>query len=1050
MRRRQLSTVQRAAVMEAPPVMVPVTPPGPLRRKVRTPLALEEVVVVDTVAKAERVVEGLLEMPKETIHAVDTEVADIDLKSQGPVGHGFVTCFTVYSGPDAVYDDDTPGKTLWVETMDDDIFDVFRSWFEDHEVRKVWHNYGFDRHVLENRGLKNVDGFYGDTMHMARLYDAARLKTKGGDGYSLEALSADYLGARKVPMHEVFGLKTASKLKIRDLQGLTDDPLHLEDDDLSTRGKFICYAAYDAKATWQVREYLARELENQQWEPIIASHSAKPNFDNMLDFYLEYMVPFGELLTDMEKVGIFVDKTNHLATVEEIAKQDKEKLRAVFRDWTISLLGDDGKYFNPSSTMQIQTLLFGGAKNQKSNEFLPHKREFDIDPSLIDDVTPFQTTDPFVYVDREEFAEKARLDELKAELRALDEKSLSGSKAVLQQRFLEATSRPRPRIPETTTMRPPQTEATKTTTGGALSSSSSPLSKGAIMAMKVADLKEHLTERNVSEKDLKGLKKKDLQQRLLEVTDVVADSKEDFWEAKSMKDLTEWAKLLQVPFRQQKKKDLVAALTTQALYNHNVVQAIDSSFNNVAKLQEAAGNSVVDELEAMDKNQLKEKLKERDYEDTFKYVKTEADLRRWILRIDALKWEAERHAEQAPVEEVPVAPAVVEEAVAQEAAAAHLQEEPPSPPLVVPTEAAAPPLQEESSPPLVVPTEAAAPPLQEEPPSPPLVVPTEAAAPPLQEESSPPPLVIPARLAEVSTHALRGMCLGRCIRPPEDADRDELLRLVTTDDAYAAGLQREQQDEHGPEEWATTWDDDDDDDGSKTKTKLYKLKKTTTKVKPVLVVEAQTISLQPKKYTAKGWPAVSVDVLRDLAGKDPGEGAYGGAYDAFGAGETGRRACIALDALCQMGSIETMLGTFIEPLQELADDKSRVHSSLNFNTETGRLSSRRPNLQNQPALEKDKYHIRKAFQAEEGNMLVVADYGQLELRLLAAITGCQSMLQAFRDGGCFHSRTAVGMFDYVKAAVDSGEVLLEKGLAGADDTRPLVKEKFAAERRKQC
>lgn len=45
-------------------------------------------------------------------------------------------------------------------------------------------------------------------------------------------------------------------------------------------------------------------------------------------------------------------------------------------------------------------------------------------------------------------------------------------------------------------------------------------------------------------------------------------------------------------------------------------------------------------------------------------------------------------------------------------------------------------------------------------------------------------------------------------------------------------------------------------------------------------------------------------------------------------------------------------------LQELVDEKSRVHCSLNLNTETGRLSARKPNLQNQPALEKDQYKIR--------------------------------------------------------------------------------------------
>ena len=69
--------------------------------------------------------------------------------------------------------------------------------------------------------------------------------------------------------------------------------------------------------------------------------------------------------------------------------------------------------------------------------------------------------------------------------------------------------------------------------------------------------------------------------------------------------------------------------------------------------------------------------------------------------------------------------------------------------------------------------------------------------------------------------------------------------------------------------------------------------------------------------------------------------------------------------------------TFILPLRGYVDYNSRVHCSLNINTETGRLSARKPNLQNQPALDKDVYKIRKAFAAKKGNKLIVADYGQL-------------------------------------------------------------------------
>ena len=144
-----------------------------------------------------------------------------------------------------------------------------------------------------------------------------------------------------------------------------------------------------------------------------------------------------------------------------------------------------------------------------------------------------------------------------------------------------------------------------------------------------------------------------------------------------------------------------------------------------------------------------------------------------------------------------------------------------------------------------------------------------------------------------------------------------------------------------------------------------------------------------------------------------------------------------------------MITNFLRPLQELADAGDRVHGSLNMNTETGRLSSRKPNLQNQPALEKDVYLIRDAFVAPPGMSLVVADYGQLELRLLAHMTRCRSMIDAFASGRDFHTQTAVGMFDHVREAVESGAVLLEKSDAtGPDDKRPLVKDVYGAERRK--
>lgn len=55
----------------------------------------------------------------------------------------------------------------------------------------------------------------------------------------------------------------------------------------------------------------------------------------------------------------------------------------------------------------------------------------------------------------------------------------------------------------------------------------------------------------------------------------------------------------------------------------------------------------------------------------------------------------------------------------------------------------------------------------------------------------------------------------------------------------------------------------------------------------------------------------------------------------------------------------------------------------------------------------------------------MADYGQLELRVLAHITNCKAMLTAFKQGGDFHSRTAMGMFPKIRKEVEEGKLLLE-------------------------
>jgi DNA polymerase-1 len=207
------------------------------------------------------------------------------------------------------------------------------------------------------------------------------------------------------------------------------------------------------------------------------------------------------------------------------------------------------------------------------------------------------------------------------------------------------------------------------------------------------------------------------------------------------------------------------------------------------------------------------------------------------------------------------------------------------------------------------------------------------------------------------------------------------------------------------------------------------------------------------------------EALRERTPKEMAEigekNGYGKLFQYFPTVPEGLAACAAVDSLIDASTIDTLLSNFIIPLQ--SDDISkpdpfgvyRVHCSLNINTETGRLSARRPNLQNQPALEKDRYRVRKAFTADRkaGKTLIVADYGQLELRILAHMANCQSMLTAFKLGGDFHSRTALGMYDYIQDAIAKGDCLLEWDGVAEDGSYtpppvPLLKDLYGAERRR--
>lgn len=106
--------------------------------------------------------------------------------------------------------------------------------------------------------------------------------------------------------------------------------------------------------------------------------------------------------------------------------------------------------------------------------------------------------------------------------------------------------------------------------------------------------------------------------------------------------------------------------------------------------------------------------------------------------------------------------------------------------------------------------------------------------------------------------------------------------------------------------------------------------------------------------------------------------------------------------------LSKLRSTYTESLQEAINPKTgRVHTSFSMAlTNTGRLSSSDPNLQNIPIRTEDGRLIRTAFVAPEGSLLISADYSQIELRLAAEMAGIKSLQDSFRTGEDIHARTA--------------------------------------------
>lgn len=143
------------------------------------------------------------------------------------------------------------------------------------------------------------------------------------------------------------------------------------------------------------------------------------------------------------------------------------------------------------------------------------------------------------------------------------------------------------------------------------------------------------------------------------------------------------------------------------------------------------------------------------------------------------------------------------------------------------------------------------------------------------------------------------------------------------------------------------------------------------------------------KKTKSGQYSTSEEVLRDLHSKHP-----------------------IVQKILDYRGLKKLLSTYVEALPKLINPATgHIHTSFNQAvTATGRLSSSNPNLQNIPVRSEDGREIRKAFIPEAGEIFFSADYSQIELRIMAHLSGDEHMIEAFNAGHDVHAATAARIF----------------------------------------
>lgn len=127
-----------------------------------------------------------------------------------------------------------------------------------------------------------------------------------------------------------------------------------------------------------------------------------------------------------------------------------------------------------------------------------------------------------------------------------------------------------------------------------------------------------------------------------------------------------------------------------------------------------------------------------------------------------------------------------------------------------------------------------------------------------------------------------------------------------------------------------------------------------------------------------------------------------------------------IEKILEHRGLKKLLSTYIDALPQLINPRTgHIHTSFNQTVAaTGRLSSSNPNLQNIPIRDEDGKEIRKAFIPDEGCLFFSADYSQIELRIMAHLSGDRNMIDAFQSGHDIHAATAAKVYKKDISVVD--------------------------------